>query len=255
MADNGAAQVLAAAGTEAAFARIGIRERLYDEVLCMDIVRIRRNSCKCGSRVLICAEEVAHIGEKAEVFVVDCCVELLNTLGILHIEAVIFDHGADAELCSVLRDFLAGLCEAREHRIKRAEVTGVACIANGCVVAHAGDTEDVCDVYVILYASNLFIEVAVAAGDEVAAHDECGNLKADALAFLAELFGVGETLFLGAGAEIGEIDKLNGIKAEFLGLRDQLKRSSLAGADLLHVAVHTDGKFHVGQSFQYNPFY
>jgi len=82
---------------------------------------------------------------------------------------------------------------------------------------------------VILYASNLFIEVAVAAGDEVAAHDECGNLKADALAFLAEFFGVSETLFLGAGAEIGEIDKFNGIKAEFLGLRDQLKRSSLAG--------------------------
>ena len=66
---------------------------------------------------------------------------------------------------------------------------------------------------------------------------------------------MGKTLFLGAGAEIGEIDKLNGIKAEFLGFRDQLKRSSLAGADLLHVAVHTDGKFHVGQSFQYNPFY
>lgn len=67
VADNSAAQVLATAGTEAAFARIGIRERLYDEVLCMDIVRIRRNSCKCGSRVLICAEEVAHIGEEAEV--------------------------------------------------------------------------------------------------------------------------------------------------------------------------------------------
>ena len=67
----------------------------------MDIVRIRRNFCKCGSRVLICAEEVAHIGEEAEVFVVDRCVELLDTLGILHIESVVFDHGADAELCSV----------------------------------------------------------------------------------------------------------------------------------------------------------
>ena len=51
--------------------------------------------------------------------------------------------------------------------------------------AHTGDAEDVCDVDVILDASNLFIEVAVAAGDEVAAHDECGNLKTDALAFLA----------------------------------------------------------------------
>ena len=41
--------LLTAAGTEAAFARIGIRKRLYDEVLCMDIVLSLIHISCCGS--------------------------------------------------------------------------------------------------------------------------------------------------------------------------------------------------------------
>lgn len=244
VADDRAAQEVAAAGAEGALARVAGVEGLDDEVLRVDVDRVRCDARKGHRRVLVGAEKVAHVAEQAEILVVDRGIQLLHALGILRVEAVVLDHRADAELLGVFGDEAAALGEAGEQRVKRAVFAGVDRVADRRVVAHALDAEDAAEVDKLLDALDLLVEIAVAAVDEIGADREARDLEAEAVRLRADLFGVGRALLLGQRQEIDEIDELDRVEAELLRLGNDLERRDLAGADHFHVAVGTDRILH-----------
>ena len=97
MADNRAADVIAATGGEEALGT-GLVARLHKEVLEMNMEGVGKCDCNGGDGIRIGAKEVSNVAKPTIVFVVNCEYKLLNNLGRLENVAVVFGAGADA-LC------------------------------------------------------------------------------------------------------------------------------------------------------------
>ena len=161
MSHHRAAQEIAAPGEEEALARIGRLAALDDEVLGMDVECVGCASAHRRHRVVVHAQEVAHVHQLAEIIVRHRVDQLLHPQAVLRDEAVVLRHGLDALLCRILRHGQAALCQALQDIV----VSMVGSVRNReyRIMAHGGAAQDGGDVHLGFQALHLGLQIALAA--------------------------------------------------------------------------------------------
>ncbi len=241
VADDGGAAVVAAAGERPALAGEDIGAGLEVEVLGVAVEGVGQETADGGGRIVVHADEVAHVDQHAEVGMVDGGDEGLDAQAVLAEVAVVLDHGLDALGRGVLGDGAAALGEARNGGGEALRPHMVGGEAAAGVVAHAGHAENLGDVHLALHPLDLGLEIAAGALEEIGADGVVGDPDADLVGLGPEFGGEG-----GQGLALGHGDgrELDDVEAHFLGLRDHLDLRHLAAADETAVAVGTHADLH-----------
>ena len=104
MAYDGAPQEIAAPGEEEPCAGIRPLTALYDEILGMDIERVRRASAHGGHRIVVRAQEIAHIHQLTEIIALHRIDQLLHPQAVLGEVAMVLGHGLYPFPGSIFRD-------------------------------------------------------------------------------------------------------------------------------------------------------
>ena len=233
---DGALEVVTAAG----LAEAGGGGGGLVHILGVDVEGVGGHAGDGGAVVLVGADEVAHVHQKAVVIVGHGVKELLHAVGILGDVAVVLGAGLDALLGGVLGDGAGILGDGGEHEAEGAGGAGLA-HAVADVMAHDRTAQDGGDIHLLFQSLHLGGGGFGGGLVEVSADGVGVDGHAQAVGLGAELMGVGHLLLVGGR---GEVDELNSLEAHVVGFPDDVEVGELARVDILLEGVGADGDFH-----------
>ena len=242
VADDRAAEIVAAARLEPAFAGCIERAALLVEVLCVSVNRITRKKTYCIAVISICASEVADIDQCAEIGVINCVDKLFNAFGILCKEAVVFDTGFNALGCGIFCYFTVSSCKNGKNVIEASPSCACCVITGSCIVTKGFAAVCFSNVYKTFNACDFSIGIEI---KEVGADTEAASFDANALTVIADILCVCFVCFEIA-VVLGGFYEVNAFSAEFFNLVDTTLDTKGAFLGVAVEAIKTYAYFHYG---------
>lgn len=240
VADDRAAEIVAAARLEPAFTGRIERAALLVEVLsvCMDSITCKK--AYCIAVISVCASKVADIYQCTEIGVINSVDKLFNAFGILCEEAVVFDTGFNALGCGIFGYFTVSSCKNGKNVIEASPSCACCVITGGRIVTKGFAAVCFSNVNKAFNTCDLGIGIEI---EEVGADTEAASFDANALTIISDILCIRLVCFK-IVVVFGGFNEVNAFCAEFLYLIDTTLDTKGVFFGIAVEAVKTYSYFH-----------
>lgn len=240
MADDRAAEIVAATGLEPALTRCIKRTALLVEILSVSMECITRKQTYCIVVIRICASKVTDIDQYTEIGMVNRVDKSFNTVGILGKEAVVFDTGSDSLGFSIFCNFTVCSCKNGKNVIEASPSCTCNYVTGSSVVAESFAA--VCFSNVNKALNTCYFRVGIAV-EEVSADTEAASFDAYALAIIADILCI-RNVCRKIVIIFGGFNEINAFTAKFFNFIDTTLYSKGTFLGVTVEAIKTDAYFH-----------